>query len=123
MVTQLQHLLDETECLYPFQAGFWPSYGMETAFVLGRKPEERPRQGECDLAVPSRSFSGIRYHQLWCRSGASVRLGDGWTVLRRTHSFLSDRSIPEGSAQQLLFKPVVPEIWGTTGLNTIPYAF
>ncbi|KAF7254239.1 hypothetical protein EYD10_01276 [Varanus komodoensis] len=62
---QLQALLDETDYLDPFQSGFIPGYGTESALVALYDDLCRERDGEYVPVGPPGPLSGFRYHRPW----------------------------------------------------------
>ena len=88
---QLQALLDETDFLDPFQSGFRPGFGTETALVALYDDlcQERDR-GSVTLLIPldlSVAFHTIAHGVLLDRQSG---LGVGGTALQWFCSFLAD---------------------------------
>ena len=92
MAGQLQALLDETDFLDPFQSGFRPGFGTETALValFDDLCQERDR-GSVTLLILldlSAAFDTISHGVLLDRLAG---LGVGGTVLWWFRSYLADR--------------------------------
>ncbi|KAF7242125.1 Transcription factor COE3 [Varanus komodoensis] len=69
VVGQLQALLDKTDYPDPFQSGFRPGYGTESALVALYDDLCRERDRECVPVGPPGPLSGFRYHRPWYCSG------------------------------------------------------
>ena len=89
VASQLQGFLDETDYLDPFQSGFSPGYGTETALVaLVEDLRRELDRGSVSLLVLldlSAAFDTINHGILL---GSRAGMGLGGTVLQWLHSFL-----------------------------------
>lgn len=77
LLGELKQLLDETNCLDPFQDSFLPGYGLETN---SEWPEVGPRPGEC-VPVDLQTLSSIQLPPLGCFSVLNYWDWDGLVVL------------------------------------------
>ena len=92
MAGQLQVLLDETDFLDPFQLGFRPGFGMETALVAlyDDLSQERDR-GSVTLLIPLDLSVAFNTIDLGVFLDRRVELGIGGIPLQWFRSFLADR--------------------------------
>ena len=93
VATQLQRVLEEADYLDPFQSGFRPGFGTETALVALvddlRRGMDRGSASLLVLLDLSAAFDTIDHGVLL---GRLAELGLGGTVLQWFRSFLADRS-------------------------------
>nr|GFC52549.1 hypothetical protein [Tanacetum cinerariifolium] len=93
VASQLQRVLEEADYLDPFQSGFRPGFGTETALVALvddlRRGLDRGSASLLVLLDLSAAFDTIDHGVLL---GRLAGLGLGGTVLRWFRSFLADRS-------------------------------
>ena len=115
---QLQALLDETDALDPFQSGFRPRHGTETALVALCDDLLREADGgKVSLLVLldiSAAFDTIDHGILL---GRLSELGIGGLA-----PLLLGGPSPESTAWGERLSPMEPQLWGSTGVDHLPNA-
>ena len=118
---QLQALLDETDALDPFQSGFRPCHGTETALVALYddllREADRGKLSMLVLLDISAAFDTIDHGILL---GRLSELGIGGLVLACLHSFLEDH--PQRVQLGECLSPMESQLWGSTGVDYLPNA-